>query len=294
MRFLPLATLLLLALGTPALGDILFLEGGGRVEGVVTETAEGYRIVGIHGTALVKKDRVRGRVEARYVTEVFEEKYDRLDRLDADRLYELALWCAREVLEKRMWRLYEDILVLDPDHEKTRRRLGYVRFKDAWMTPEEARNAKMAAVGLFRFEGQWFTDAGLKAYLAAKKEDALLRAEEEKRRMVREEALRKVRLEEERLAKEKAERLAIEAAVRRAEEDRRELERLERENEEMRALVRRLLVREAWYDRYAFGGFGFYGWPAYGGCSLPTYGGGVILRTARGGGFRGGFVGGVR
>ena len=50
MRALPVALLLLIP--SLAHADILLLEGGGRIEGVVTEDGKALRVEAVHGSAL--------------------------------------------------------------------------------------------------------------------------------------------------------------------------------------------------------------------------------------------------
>lgn len=266
------AVLFLLALTATASADVLLLKSGGRVEGVVTEKGDRYVVKSLNGTAEVPRDQVGRRVEAPYVTEIYERKLARIDPEDADARVELALWCAKQGLRDRERENLEAAIRIDPDHEAARHRLGFVRFEGAWMMPEEAREAKLAKAGLVPFEGRWYTPEGLKAYLDAKKEMAKLRAEEEARRAAREEAERKRREEEERLAREEAERKAKEEALARAEEDRRARERLELENELLRERLREEIRRQSRDYGYGYGWYG-YGYP-YGVVS-PGYVGGL-------------------
>lgn len=271
------AVLFLLALSANARADILLLKSGGRVEGVVTEKGDRYVVKSLNGTAEVPRDEVGRRVEVPYVTEVYERKLARIDPEDADARVELALWCAKQGLRDRERENLEAAITIDPDHETARHRLGFVRYEGAWMKPEEAREAKLAKAGLVPFEGRWYTPEGLKAYLDATKEMAKLRAEEEARRAAREEAERKKREEEERLAREAAERKAKEAALARAEADRRERERLERENDLLRERLREEIRRQSWGYR---GGYGYFYYP-YGAWSPRAGGGYAPVRPVR-------------
>ncbi|MHC4940077.1 MAG: hypothetical protein ACYTHK_14000 [Planctomycetota bacterium] len=63
-------------------------------------------------------------------------------------LEELAVWCADNKLFARLHDLYARILVLEPDHERARRRLGYTRKKGGpWVQTRGPENPKDLNVG---------------------------------------------------------------------------------------------------------------------------------------------------
>jgi hypothetical protein len=262
-----LLALLLLAIPNAALADILYLENGGRVEGVVTEGG-GYLIVkSLHGTTRIPENRVLRHVKVRYVTQVFEEKRKRADTTDPDALFALALWCEREGLRREVEPLLRAVLDLDPDHGPTRARQGLVKFAGLWMTPERAHELRMTKEGFVRYDGRWFTPAGLKAYVHAKRESALLAEIMERKRADREARERKLREEE-------AARKRDEERLRRAEEEREERRRRQRKEDELVDLLRVLHLREAFYGGYGWRGWGGYhsGWGGWGwgGCHPPV------------------------
>jgi hypothetical protein len=133
------------------------------------------------------------------------------------------------------------------------------------MTREDADDLRMARAGFVRFEGRWYTEAGLGAYLEARRELLKLEALAAAHRAEREAALRKAREEEERIAKIAAERKAIEAALARAEADRIARDELIRENQ--RLLDRLRAANSGWgYDGYGYGyGSRYRSWWPYGG-----------------------------
>ena len=57
MRLILLAVLLLVPFAAVARADILYLEGGGQVEGVVTEGTKTYRVAMVSGTTEVLKSK---------------------------------------------------------------------------------------------------------------------------------------------------------------------------------------------------------------------------------------------
>ena len=265
MKAAVLIPLLFLSAAT-AHADILYLENGGRVEGVVTEGADHLVVRSIHGTTKIPANRVLRRVKVAYITEVFADRRRRTDARDPDALFALAIWCEREGLRREVQPLLRAVLDLDPDHGPTRARQGLVKFSGLWMTPERAHDLRMTKEGFVRYDGRYFTPAGLKAYIAAKHESALLQEIMARKRAERE-AREKKKRDEETARKREEERL------RQAEEDREERRRLQRKNDELVDLLRVLHLRDAYYGRSSWRGWGGYwsGWSGWGwgGCHPP-------------------------
>ena len=239
--------LFLLTIAAAARADILYLENGGRVEGVVSGGPEHLNVRSIHGTLKIAAHRVLRQVELPYITEIFAERRRRTSATDPDALFALARWCEREGLRKEVGPLLEAVLDLDPDHAPTRARQGLVKYAERWMTPERAEDLRMMKDGFVRYEDRWFTPAGLKAYIHAKHETARLEEMVARKREERAARDRKIR-EEEAARKREEERL------RQAEEDRIERRRLQRKNDELVDLLRLMHLRDADYG--AWGGRG--------------------------------------
>jgi hypothetical protein len=257
--------LVLLLFPAAAHADILYLENGGKVEGVVTGGPETFVVRSVMGTTRIPANRIVRRVKLPYITEVFEAKRRRVDRKDPDALFELALWCEREGLRREVKPLLREILALDPDHGPTRARQGLVKYAGLWMTPERAHELRMTKEGFVLYEGRWFTPAGLKAYIGAKQEAARLEEMLALKREEREARERKVR-EEEAARKREEERL------RQAEEDREERRRLQRRNDELVDLLRMMHLRDAYSSSWRWRGWGWGG----GWVGLPGWGGGGV------------------
>lgn len=65
------------------------------------------------------------------------------ERAAVQEMEELAVWCADQRLFGRLHDLYRRLLVLDPDHERARRRLGYTRRKKGpWVRTRQPKPAK--------------------------------------------------------------------------------------------------------------------------------------------------------
>jgi len=245
---------LFLVTAVPALADIVFLEGGGQVEGVVTDLGSQLKIQGLHGSVLVKKSKVRFHQKTPFITEIYADKRSRIDDGKADDHYRLAMWCRRNGLKKHGKAHLDRALELDPDHANTRATLGHVKFKEVWLSRGDALNARMAERGFVRYQGRWFTEAGLLAYLDARREEQKIEAEADRRRAEREALARKEREEEERLKLLVAERRMVEDALASAQQTRRERDELLQQNRDLINLMRDRSWSYGWY-----GGWGIYG-----------------------------------
>lgn len=257
-------TALILAIPLPVFADILFLEGGGRVEGVVTDLGSRVKVQGLSGSVLVKKSEVLQHQKAPFITEIYADKSSRIDDGVADEHYRLAMWCRRNGLKKQGAAHLDRALELDPDHADTRATLGHVKFKGVWLSRGDALNAKMADRGFIKYEGRWFTEAGLLAWLDARREEQKIEAEAERRRVEREALARQQREEEERLALIEAERKVVEDALAAAQQTRRERDELLAQNRNLIDLLRFRSFDDGWYG----------GWMSYG----NWYGAGYVGR----------------
>ncbi len=262
--FLLAFTGLALVMAGTALADIVYLEGGGRVEGVVTDLGSRVKVEGLHGFVLLKKSKIRFQQKTPFITEIYAEKRSRIDDRKADDHYRLAMWCRRNGLGKRATAHLDRSLELDPDHANTRATLGHVKYKDVWLSRGDALNARMAERGFVRYQDRWFTEAGLLAYLDARREELKIEAMAERLRAEREALARKEREDEERLKLLVAERRMVEDALAAAEQTRRERDELLRQNRDLIDLMRERSYSSGWY-----GGWGIYG---------SWYGGGYLGR----------------
>jgi len=89
---------------------------------------------------------------------------------DDDKVGHLALaeYCKREKLSDEMRAEFAKVLKIDPDNERARKALGYVRSGDQWVTEDELNRSK----GFVEFRGQW---------VSPEYKEQILREEAEKR-----------------------------------------------------------------------------------------------------------------
>jgi hypothetical protein len=257
---------------SPILADIVFLEGGGQVEGVVTDLGSKVKIQGLNGSVLVRKSKIADHMKTPFVTEIYAGKLRAIDADKADDHYRLAMWCRRNGLPKQGSLLLDKTLELDPDHERARGTLGHVNFKGVWLTAAAAVDASMAERGFLRYQGRWYTEAGLTAYLDARREELKIEAEAERRRVEREALARKAREDEERLKLLTAERKMVEDALAAAQQTRKERDELLQQNRDLIDLMRDRSWDRGWYGGWGYVG-GWYGGRRY---RVGRYGGGWL------------------
>ncbi len=145
----------------PARADVIRLQTGGELRGVVSTSAtnrqETVEIVTLCGALIeVERDDVEF-VKTR--SEDMEEYVTRSREIShtVEAHWELAEWCLLHRLntqrEEQLWLLLD----IDPDHEETRQALRHEFYRGEWMTQEEA----MALQGYYRHEGRWVTQQEL-------------------------------------------------------------------------------------------------------------------------------------
>ena len=133
--------------------EVVVLRSGGRVEGtlanpdrartdpVIITTADGLRLTLPPTARVVIKTDVQKQYEAALpkVPNTVEGHW------------EMAQWCAEAGLDDERKTHLAEMLRLDPDHAEARRLLGYSKFGEEWMKPDEW----MRSQGYVLFAGKW-------------------------------------------------------------------------------------------------------------------------------------------
>lgn len=136
-----------------ARADLILKTDGGRIEGEVLRDKSNGEQVTIKtrfGTVSIPRSEIRElHVEAEAKASYEEERRKSGD--NADEQYELAMWCLEQKLTKEYRKHLERVIQLEPDHEEARKRLGYERRGDKWLTEEEAKSAD----GYVKYRGKW-------------------------------------------------------------------------------------------------------------------------------------------
>ncbi len=148
---------------TPTAGaDVVLLQNDqvltGRVEELPPTAGKParLRILTATGPVVIAADRVvlRSATPAG-LKPAFAKRRAALDAGNAAGWIELGHWCRRAGLALEADGCFRQLLGLSPDHPEARAAMGYVRFRDQWMTRAESMRAK----GFVRYAGKWMLPA---------------------------------------------------------------------------------------------------------------------------------------
>ena len=155
-RFIPmLLTGLSLLAPTAAVADIFKLKSGGEVRGELANAdespRENYVIRPFAGGELKLPAAVVSQVVHQRSIDVEYEKakVKMADTVDAH--WKMADWCSENKLFGNRDTHLQRIIELEPDHADARRRLGYERLGERWLTRDEIRKEK----GYVKYGNRW-------------------------------------------------------------------------------------------------------------------------------------------
>lgn len=127
-----MAWLMVCVLAAPALADRVTLKDGRTFEGAVKE-AEGRIVIEMaHGSVSFPLTEVSGVEHMPTPAETLEASLTRIDRTDADAVYQLAVWARDNDLARRGDELLRECIALNADHPAARRLLGQVKVDGKW------------------------------------------------------------------------------------------------------------------------------------------------------------------
>lgn len=191
----------IVALPNGGSADVLHLDRGGRVEGVVIEeTAERITIEMGSGRLTLPRSRVLRVERAESALASLRAQASVLAPGDVNGRIALARQASENRLSALAHDLWSSVLRLDPSNAEAHRALGHVLVEGEWMDRDEAYRAQ----GLVPFEGQWIRPSE-RAQIEAVRDRAAAesRRDDESRRALRD-------------AEERARRAEAEAARARA------------------------------------------------------------------------------
>ena len=125
-----------------ARADILELDDGRLIEGVVVQVDDQYHVQSRFGPTTVPAARVRTHVKARSVDEQVREHVASLAPDDAENRALLARWLVDLGREEEGRAMAAAVLELDPESAVAHEVLGHVRHQGVWRTPDEAKRAE--------------------------------------------------------------------------------------------------------------------------------------------------------
>jgi len=151
--WLLLLPMLILIFAGSACADVIELKTG-KIEGKIQdETAEKVAIQTEAGLVVINRADIVNIKRGATPRELFAATFARLKDDDLMGHLALASYCKEHNLQDALRQLYEKVLEIDPDNQKAREGLGYVRQGGQWTTEDEVMRAK----GLTRFKGKWMS-----------------------------------------------------------------------------------------------------------------------------------------
>jgi hypothetical protein len=150
--------LLLLLLLMPGLlvADVVYLKGGGKFTGRITEqTAEKVVVDVGDGTMGVPIDRVEEIVKGPSPLDEYDARASKLAPKDVNGWRALAQFASMKGLSLQSGAAYQRVLALAPDDPEARQALGFVQVDGRWLTEEDSYRAR----GFVKYDGEWMTPA---------------------------------------------------------------------------------------------------------------------------------------
>ncbi|MHC4831285.1 MAG: hypothetical protein ACYTFT_13190, partial [Planctomycetota bacterium] len=190
------ALALALGVGSFSHADIVHLNNGGQVQGqIVDETDDTIVIKTKFGEQTLFRDDIERIERLSDPPAEFRQRAKKLQRGgDAGAWFDLGVWAKDKRLEKEAAEAFGRAIELDPDHQASRKALGYKKILGKWLTRDEVKQRE----GYVLHEGEW-----IKPEDKEKIDQGYIRVDDEwvkkdlyEARKQREETLRRKRAEE--------------------------------------------------------------------------------------------------
>lgn len=133
--------------------DDVHLDNGEVIEGRATRAGDKVVIELESGTISLSADSVKRIHKRESNVERFERAYKSLPADAVAERMQLANYCRDRGMRERERMLLQEVIERDPSHEQARKRLGYVKTAEGWVTHAE----HMRATGKVQRDGQWLT-----------------------------------------------------------------------------------------------------------------------------------------
>lgn len=164
-----LAVLLLLAASAAA--DEVLLNEGGKLVGKAERKGDEVVVTTPHGETRVKASEVKSITPGRTVWDDYADRKKTADEKDPASLVALGDWCREHELGAEAKRHWTKALELDADHADARKRLGFIRYDDRWLTEEQYYQAR----GFVKVDGEWISTEEARRRDVAKKDAEALK-----------------------------------------------------------------------------------------------------------------------
>jgi hypothetical protein len=133
--------------------DIIVMKNGSQLEGEIVDEKNGLLKVKVNESAIVEVPSIQVAKIIRKPTR-FQELSKKKQALKADdvvgRLV-LAKWCKKNFLTKESRKLFDEVIIINPENLEARRALGFVKYKGVWTHEKDFYKAK----GFVRYRGRW-------------------------------------------------------------------------------------------------------------------------------------------
>lgn len=144
----------LLALSGALLADIVHLNSGGRIEGIVEDSGSAYTVTTTAGVTQIPKDRVAGIEKGDCVLTVYAKEAAKVKADDAEGHWRLAQMCLEGKWSAKAREEAKKVVEISPDHAEARALLGFILHEGVWMTPRQRHEA----LGHVEFKGKWYSE----------------------------------------------------------------------------------------------------------------------------------------
>jgi hypothetical protein len=164
---LRLSCALLLGMALSGAADEVVLHNGAVFSGVVTESGNRVLVRMDAGSISFLKVDVKAILRSENPLQDYERR--RLEATDVPSRYALALWAREKGLTGRSNDMLRSVLELDPDHEASRKLLGFEKVDGRWLEGDDILMAR----GLLPHRGRWLPRETVEKILEQEKEQAL-------------------------------------------------------------------------------------------------------------------------
>ena len=158
LRLALLAALGVTMAAISARGDVIHLEGGGRVRGeIIRETDQEVIVKTDAGISVIPRDEIESIEVEVDPRQEYARRLKQLERSrNAERFAELGQWCVKQKLVDAGREAFTLALDRDPENEVARAGLGHRRYQGQWYSDEDY---KQKVLGLVQYDGRWVTSA---------------------------------------------------------------------------------------------------------------------------------------
>jgi hypothetical protein len=151
MTLRPAGLAFLVLLACPASADIITLDGGMTVDGIVTERGDKVEVRIGEGTLFYRKDVVRSIKRTASALGEFEQRRAALKPGDAEGHYQLGLWCETRKLMVPARAMFDRAVAIAPKHAGANERLGNTLVGGEWFKEFDYQESR----GNVRVRGGW-------------------------------------------------------------------------------------------------------------------------------------------